>query len=189
MPRFVAFLRAINVGGHTVRMEDLRRLFESLRFSGVETFIASGNVVFQTRSEDVKALEAKIARHLRKALGYEVTTFVRSVEELSAIVAWQPFSAADFREEEHALYVAFLGAPPAAEAFEALVGLRTAHDEFDLRGREIYWLRRRGFNESPLAGKLFEKTIGMPVTVRNATTVRKLAAKCSPAAPSQAQGV
>ncbi len=76
MSRCIAFLRAINVGGHTVKMDDLRRLFESLGFTRGETFIASGNVVFETTSKNTTALERKIEKKLRDALGYEVATFI-----------------------------------------------------------------------------------------------------------------
>jgi uncharacterized protein (DUF1697 family) len=177
MPRFVAFLRAINVGGHTVRMEALRRLFEELRLSRVETFIASGNVIFDSRSADAGMLEAKIERHLEKALGYGVKTFVRSLDELAAIGRHSPFTSADVGAEGNSLYIAFLAAPPGAEAVRKLMSLKTDADDFDSHEREIYWLRRKGFNESPLAGPLFERTIGAPATMRNATTVRKLVAK------------
>ena len=78
MPRLVAFLRAINVGGHTVTMEELRRLFTSLGGKDVETFIASGNVIFNSRSRDIPALEHTIEQRLHAALGYEVATFVRT---------------------------------------------------------------------------------------------------------------
>ena len=69
MPRYVAFLRAINVGGHTVKMEDLRRLFETMGFANVETFIASGNVIFESKSKNTQAMERKIENHLRESLG------------------------------------------------------------------------------------------------------------------------
>jgi uncharacterized protein (DUF1697 family) len=177
MPRFVAFLRAINVGGHTVKMEQLRLLFEALRHSNVETFIASGNVIFEARSDDVKKLETNIERQLQKSLGYAVVTFVRSIDELAGIAGYEPFSAADLGAEGNSLYIAFLPAPPHADGVRKLMALRTEADEFNSHGREIYWLRRRGFSESALAGGLFEKTVGMPATMRNATTVRKLAAK------------
>jgi uncharacterized protein (DUF1697 family) len=166
MPRFVALLRAINVGGHTVRMEALRGLFEELRLSNVVTFIASGNVIFDSRSADPQLLEAKIERHLEKALGYGVKTFLRSPGELAAIARHAPFTPADLVAEGNSLYVAFLTTPPSAEAVRKLTSLKTDADEFDGHEREIYWLRRKGFNESPLAGPLFERTIGVPATMR-----------------------
>jgi len=52
MPRYVAFLRAINVGGHVVTMAQLKRAFEAVPLASVETFIASGNVIFESRSTD-----------------------------------------------------------------------------------------------------------------------------------------
>ena len=68
MTKTIAFLRAINVGGHNVKMESLRALFEQLGFDAVETFIASGNVVFETDAAPDTALEAAIEAHLKAAL-------------------------------------------------------------------------------------------------------------------------
>ena len=102
MPRLIAFLRAINVGGHTVKMDYLRQLFESMGFTGIETFIASGNVIFTSQAADNPAnLERAIESGLRLALGYEVATFIRTEAELAAIAAYSPFEpaaieAADF---------------------------------------------------------------------------------------------
>ena len=56
MPKYIAFLRAINVGGHIVKMDQLRKLFEELQFEHVEKFIASGNVIFDTKSKNIAAL-------------------------------------------------------------------------------------------------------------------------------------
>ncbi len=93
MPRFVAFLRAVNVGGRVVKMGELRTLFESLGLRSVETFIASGNVIFESNGRSVPSLERRIEDHLRKALGYEVKTFVRTDAEVAAIAKYKPFRA------------------------------------------------------------------------------------------------
>src|SRR3977135_1307431 len=106
MPKYVAFLRAINVGGHTVKMDYLRGLFEAMGFSNVETFIASGNVIFDSKSKTAKALETKIERALEDNLGYKVTTFIRSVAELAAVARYKPFT--DSGEEGNVLYIGFL---------------------------------------------------------------------------------
>ncbi|HEX7528041.1 MAG TPA: DUF1697 domain-containing protein, partial [Thermoanaerobaculia bacterium] len=81
MPRLVAFLRALNVGGRVVKMGALKRDFETMGFTDVETFIASGNVVFS--SKGARGLEAKIANALEQELGYAVATFVRTVAEVA----------------------------------------------------------------------------------------------------------
>ena len=90
--RYIALLRAINVGGRVVKMDRLRTLFETAGFDAVETFIASGNVVFDSSRRNAGDLERTIESHLKKALGYPVATFVRSMPELSAIVLRQPGS-------------------------------------------------------------------------------------------------
>ena len=95
MPRYFAFLRAVNVGGHVVKMEQLRQLFASLSFSGVETFIASGNVVFETLSKDTRLLEKQIEARLADTFGYEIVTFIRTGAELAGIAGYQPFSQSD----------------------------------------------------------------------------------------------
>lgn len=177
MQRYVAFLRAINVGGHTVRMDRLRALFEALGFGRVETFIASGNVIFESPTADPGQLERQIGEHLRQALGYEVATFIRSTAELPAIAALQPFPLPQAEAGISALSIAFLKAAPDDEARQRLMGFRTEIDDFHVQGREAYWLRRTRISESTFSGALLEKTLGMPATLRNVTTVRKLAEK------------
>src|SRR5437899_1702435 len=125
MVRFIAFLRAINVAGHTVKMDGLRKLFESLGFENPETFIASGNVIFESADEDVRTLEKSIERHLRTALGYEVATFIRSAPELADIAKFQPFPAVELDREGSSLYIAFLQTPPGDQAQRELVTFRT----------------------------------------------------------------
>lgn len=177
MQRSVAFLRAINVGGHTVKMDHLRTLFVALGFAHVETFIASGNVIFDTPSENAATLERRIEQHLHQALGYNVATFIRSAPELAAIAHRQPFPPDELNGEGNALYIAFLPVPPSVEAQQKLMTFRTAVDDFHVHEREVYWLCRKKISDSMFSGALLEKTIGMPATMRNATTVRKLAAK------------
>jgi uncharacterized protein (DUF1697 family) len=179
MPKYVAFLRAINVGGHTVKMDYLRQLFVALEFSGVETFIASGNVIFDSTSKDATALERKIEDHLRAALGYEVATFIRSTSELAGIANYRPFREAELNGEGNVLYIAFLGDKPGGVSVDKLRSLTSEVDEFHVHGREVYWLRRRTMGESKFSGALLEKALGMAATLRNSTTVKKIAAKYS----------
>ena len=88
MPRHVAFLGGINVGGHRVAMADLKRHVEELGFTDVSTYIASGNVVFSTRTTK---LEPLVEAHLEAALGYAVPTFVRRDAEVVALAGASPF--------------------------------------------------------------------------------------------------
>ncbi len=176
VPRWIAFLRAINVGGHTVKMDHLRKLFEALGYSNVATFIASGNVIFESPAESAQTLETQIERHLQQALGYDVATFIRTPSELAAIANYQPFTSAELDAAGHSLYIAFLPAPPTAESQHKLMALRSTVDDFQIHGREVYWLCRTKMSESAFSGAILEKTIRMPATIRNSTTVKKLAA-------------
>lgn len=178
MTVFIAFLRAINVGGRTVKMDHLRGLFEALGYTDVETFIASGNGIFRSPAEDTRALEQQIEAHLRASLGYEVTTFVRTAAEVAGIAAYTPFPADEV--EGNTLYVGFLPDPPDHEALGKLAALCTPLDEFRVQGRELYWLCRTTISQSKVSGAQIERALGMPTTLRNVTTVRKLAARYPP---------
>jgi len=176
MPRLIAFLRAINVGGHNVSMEKLRRLFETLGFGEVETFIASGNVIFGSDARDLSALEQTIEAHLCQSLGYEVKTFIRTASEVAAIARFQPFEAAQLQAAQ-ALNIGFLAEPLAAKAERALMALRTEIDDFRVAGREVYWLCKKKQSESKFSNALFERTLKVRSTFRGANTVARLAAK------------
>jgi len=178
MPKYVAFLRAINVGGHTVKMDHLRSLFEAMGFSNVETLIASGNVIFDAKTKSTKALENRIEKALETNLGYEVTTFIRSVSDLADVVRHRPFDDCD--DEGNVLYIGFVADNPLEESKQRLLAFKTQIDDFHIYGREIYWLCRKKLGESAFpGGAKFEKTLGMPATLRNSTTVRKIAGKYS----------
>jgi uncharacterized protein (DUF1697 family) len=176
MSVYVAFLRAINVGGaNVVKMDRLRKLFEETGASDVETVIASGNVVFSSPARSEKSLAAKIAARLEDALGYEVATFLRTPEELTAIANRNPFG----RIDEAALYVGFLTEAPAAAAVRTLRGCASEVDDFRVLGREVYWLCRTSFSRSKFSGAKMEKALQAATTLRNITTVRRIADKLS----------
>jgi uncharacterized protein (DUF1697 family) len=178
VPRLIAFLRAINAGGHTVKMETLRQIFESLGFSSVGTYIASGNIIFETDVKDLKALEKMIEERLKQELGYEVATFIRTDQELEKIANYQPFQPSDL-DGDVSLNIAFLYEAPDGETKQKLMALNTDTDEFHIHGREIYWLRRKKEGAFAYSTVPLEKTLSQPFTVRGTGTVKKLAAKYS----------
>jgi len=175
--RYIALLRAINVGGRTVKMEKLRELFDWMGFRSVETFIASGNVIFESPARDGASLEKRIEGALQTSLGYEVATFIRTPAEMAAVATHQPFPAAEIALPDAALYVAFLRVAPTDEVAGKLLALRGDLDDLHVLGRELYWLARHKMNESKINNTVLERILGSPATVRNITTVRKLAAK------------
>lgn len=179
MTSYIAFLRAINVGGHTVKMERLRELFTALGFARVETFIASGNVVFEAPRQKTQTLEQQIEDHLQGSLGYPVATFIRTTSELAQIANYQPFPAAELDDAGNTLHISFLPSKPKSDARKNVLALRTPDDDFHMHERELYWLRRGRLSDSTISGGTLEKALGMPATMRNANTVRRMAAKYS----------
>jgi len=178
--RYVALLRAINVGGHVVKMDALRKQFGKLGFANVETFIASGNVIFDAPGAKPRELEERIAVELERVLGYPVATFVRTPAELASVVRHEPFATDVFDINQHPLYIGFLAGRPSADIVSKVVGLRSPVDELHIHRRELYWGCRTRFSDSAVSGAALERAIGMPMTIRNVTTVRKLAAKLVP---------
>ena len=172
MALHAAFLRAINVGGRVVKMDALRAHCEACGLRNVETFIASGNVIFESRA-GAAALETKIETALAAKLGYEVATFVRSIPELEAVAG----RAAKESGGTGNVYVAFLKTGPAAALRKSVEALAGPGDRFVFAGREFYWLRDGGFSDSTFSNAIFERAIKAPATFRNITTITKIAAK------------
>ncbi len=173
--RRVAFLRAINVGGHTVRMEQLRALFTAMGFADVETFIASGNVIFSSDATDVPALERRIEAALGESLGYAVAAFVRSIEDVQRMARYQPFPESEPGIEKSTIYVILLARAPTPAARTLLLAVQSDVDAFAVKGREIYWRHRGKLPESPFSGAQLERTTGGPATMRNRNTIVRLA--------------
>jgi len=175
MPTCIAFLRAVNVGGRTVKMEALRAEFEALGLAEVRSFIASGNVVFSTRARDLAALERRIEQRLHAAFGFEIDTFVRTRAELEAIVAHPAFDAAACAAAPTHV-IGFVGAAFGAEAERTLAALATADDRLHPHGRELHWLSHHRQSDSPFSNALFERALRTRTTFRSITTLRKLLA-------------
>lgn len=182
MNQYIAFLRGINLGYRRVKMDHLRALFEEIKFADVATFIASGNVIFSSKVSDRRKLEQQIQAHLHKSLGYDVDTFVRTRAEVAAVAAFRPFPAADLEKPANTLYAGFLRERLGADQVRRLIACRTDVDEFGVEGREYYWLCRCKTYESKVWASPAMKAVKLPTSsMRNLTTVRKLAALYPPA--------
>jgi uncharacterized protein (DUF1697 family) len=173
--RYVALLRGVNVGGRTIKMDELRRVFESLTFANVQTFIASGNVIFETAVKKPAEVEALIEAGLQKAFTYPVLTFVRSTAEMVAVAAEVPFAAGELAGS--GLYVTFHKRALNRGETSKVEAMRSKDDDFAVAGREVYWLRRRMAERMGEPFPALGKAVDMPGTMRSITTVKKIAAK------------
>jgi len=164
MKSFIALLRAVNVGGTgKLPMTELKSMCEAAGFKSVRTYIASGNVVFQSSQTEAKVkavLEAALAAYAGKPVG----VLVRSAEEMAAVLAGNPFPemAANLT---HAI---FLDNPPPADALAAVSG--RVNEQLRLGQREIYAYYPDGSGASKL-----KIPAAKNATARNMNTVVKLA--------------
>jgi uncharacterized protein (DUF1697 family) len=175
MPRCIAFLRAVNVGGRIVKMNALKAQFEALGVSNVSTFIASGNVIFETRARDMAALEQKIEKQLLGAFGFEVHSFVRSAAAVAEIAACRPFDAGELTHAA-SFVVGFVARPFNAAQQAILKGFNNELDAFHAQGRELYWMSRHKQSESKFSNAAFEHALGLRATFRGMNTVQRIAA-------------
>jgi len=176
MPRFFAFLRAINAGrSRAVRMHVLRQTFESLGFSKVATFLASGNVVFETRAKGMRALEKKIERKLQQTLGYSVPVFIRTNQELKKIAALEPFKLSRGQGGDVNVILLVNNLDETSKAKLKTLGTET--DGFRVHGREVYWWRRKRPGTSLYSTVPLKKALSQPFTIRSTSTMRRLVTK------------
>ena len=161
MTTYVAFLRGINVGGNKmVKMEDLRKTFESLGYTNVRTVLQSGNVIFDAKTKP---------RDLESHLGVPVV--LRTQAEIRKVIEANPFPAEAENDPGH-LLVVFLSAPLPTD--EPLRKVALPDEKFVVKGKEIYIHFAQGAGRSKLAAALTEKKLGVVPTARNWNTVEKL---------------
>lgn len=173
MPKYIAFLRAINVGGTTIiKMTDLKKMFESFNVENVQTFIQTGNVIFESDEEEASKLETRIEKQLEKASGKRIQLFVRTIREVAAMARDCPFDPKDGL----AVHVAILEKKPDRKNIDALMSLRSDADDFAVDGKQAYNLRRDR-ERSVFSNNFIEKILSVPATTRNLTTIKKLAEK------------
>jgi uncharacterized protein (DUF1697 family) len=173
MTVFVALLRGVNLGKRQVKSADLKTCFESMGFSGVRTLLASGNVLFEAKSD--KGLQAKIEKALHEQFGFEVGTVLRTQDELRALIASDPFSGRK-EDADTKLYATFL-AEPATVALPEAGSIDGAFEVVGTTKREIFLIARRQADGTFSGGQdsvagLGKKTLW---TSRNWNTVVKAA--------------
>jgi uncharacterized protein (DUF1697 family) len=177
MGRYVAFLRGMNLGGRRVKNEELRRHFEEMGFEEVATFRASGNVVFSHGGREAESrLAQRVEKELDERLGYDVPVFLRSIEEVAAIAAMEPFDPKRVAKSKGKLQVSLLMEKPSAAAKKKVLAMATDEDLLAAEGRELYWLPSGGLLESDLDLKAIEALLGTD-TRRTMGTIEQIATR------------
>ncbi|WP_054024597.1 DUF1697 domain-containing protein [Bacillus sp. FJAT-28004] len=170
MTIYFALLRGINVGGHNmIKMAELKRMFEELGYERVQTYINSGNVIFES-SENVITIEDQIEREISKVFGFNIATILRTADELSSIIDKSPFGELVLTEGQ-SIHLTLLKEAPTQEQIDKLPVVDQGDDEYHIDGKEIYVLYRNSILDSKLLKK-FQNLL--PATARNWKTIMKL---------------
>lgn len=174
MTVYISMLRGINVGGQKqVRMEILRSLYKDLGFTGVKTYVQSGNVIFESAEQNPAILVKQIEAQIEQSFGFTVAVFIRNCGEIQRILATNPFIN-NKNEDASKLHVSFLYQPSLEPAWSASQSLDTGPDEFAWGESVIYLYCPNGYGKTRLSNSFFEKKLGMPVTTRNWNTVNAI---------------
>jgi len=169
MPRYVAFLRGINVGGQVVKKEKLLEAFNNLNFQGVVTFKQSGNVIFETPDVNIEAVKPKIVSCLTAALGFEVKVFIRTVAQLKTLVEADPFR--NQNSADSSFLVTFLDTPGSFPLPLPAVIPKSTAQVIGVKGTEVYSVTHGG-GEGALPNPFLERALKTKATTRNFNVVR-----------------
>jgi uncharacterized protein (DUF1697 family) len=169
----VALLRGVNVGGkNKVPMKGLAAMFAEARCSDVQTYLQSGNVVFEAAEAAARRVPSIVGQAMQTRFGFRVPLVMRTAAELRAVAGGNPFLRAG--ADASTLHVAFLADLPGAARVAALDADRSSPDQFAVRGREIYLRCPSGLARTRLTNQYFDSRLGTTSTVRNWRTVLAL---------------
>jgi uncharacterized protein (DUF1697 family) len=171
----IAMLRGVNVGGHRkLSMEALRSVFADLGMRSVQTYIQSGNVVFEDDAKDPLSLARRLEDGIQDTFGFKSDVIVRTTAELRKVIATNPFAAAKF--EPSRLLAVFMASAPARQVRDQILALPCEPEEMHVKGRELYIYYPDGMARPKIPLARFEKLLQCPTTGRNWNTVNKLLA-------------
>ncbi len=171
MNSYVSMLHGINVSGQKkIKMEELKKLYESLGFSDVQTYIQSGNVIFKSPEKDTSKLVSRIQQKMKQIFGFDVSVIIRTKGQLHELIENNPFTNKDTSK----LHVTFLSAVPTSVPVDEINKVKDKAEEFFIADRAIYLFCPNGYGRSKLSNTLFEKKLKVSATTRNWETVKAL---------------
>jgi uncharacterized protein (DUF1697 family) len=176
MAIYVSILRGINVSGkRMIKMEVLKKLFAELGFSAIQTYIQSGNIIFQHKKSDPSKLSANIKGSIEKKFGFEVPVITLLLEELQEVVKLNPLLK-DKSKDPAYFHVTFLAAQPNRENVEKITAGNYYPDEFHLIDKAVYLYCPNSYSNSKLTNNFLESKLKVTATTRNWKTTNELLA-------------
>ncbi|MCO6473464.1 MAG: DUF1697 domain-containing protein [Melioribacteraceae bacterium] len=173
MKNYICLLRGINVSGQKkILMDDLRKLFESLDFSDVKTYVQSGNVLFRSKSNDIIKLTDTIQKKIETEYNFFVPVLVKTADDFKEIIDQVPFN--DKEIDPKFLHVLFLFQKVIVEEPENLNIPMSEGEDFKVIDDIIYVYCPNGYGRSKLNTNVFERKLKAHATGRNWNTVNQL---------------
>lgn len=174
MERYIALLRGINVSGRNmIKMEALRKLFESLGYLDPVTYLQSGNVIFSADPAPDDRLAARLSDAIRQAFGYEVPVMVLTPERLSRIAAENPLTE-DKALDPAFFHVTLLNGNPGGASLDKALQKRAPDEEIRLGTGAVYLYCPGGYGNTKLHNAYLEGLLGVTATTRNWKTIGEL---------------
>lgn len=168
-------LRGINVSGQKkIAMTELRFLYESLGFDNVVTYIQSGNVIFECKSNNKAQLKTKIENALEKTYKFCVPVEIRTDREIESVLNNSPFGNIDPDKEGTKYLVTFLSSIPMESKVLEIQQFVAIPEKLVVRDQEVYLYCPNGYGKSKLSNNFLERKFAVEATTRNWKTVRKL---------------
>jgi uncharacterized protein (DUF1697 family) len=175
MNKYIAFLRAINVGtGRQVKMDILRKLFEDSGYTNVKSYIQTGNIIFETAENDIQLLRDSIEPRLKETFGFDIPVIIRTDKELKTLLKNNPFKNF-ISKEKTALYTTLLENTPDSATVTKIEKLSNNTDVLKVIDKDIFWLAYKERGKSPITNTSLEKSLRMSATTRNINTMMQLA--------------
>lgn len=172
MTTYISILRGINVSGkNIIKMEALKRLFESLGFQNVTTYVQSGNVIFSSALSDVKKIEKLITSQIEKDFGLKIPIIVLTREELKQCIEGNPLIK---NRDEAFLHLTFLAERPIDCKKERIKDEKMENEEIEISERVVYLFCPNGYGKTKLTNTFLEKTLKVTATTRNFKTTNQL---------------
>lgn len=174
MPVYISMLRGINLGPHNrMKMEQLRKSLQTLGFGKIQTYIQSGNVVFQASKQPPLALSERMETRIPADFGFSVPVITRTLADMKKTIQGNPFLKKRGIDLTR-LHVTFLSQAPQAALLRKIASVNSKPDEFRCCREVVYLHCPSGYAETKLSNGFFEKALSLQATTRNWKTVNQL---------------
>ena len=171
MKTYISMLRGINVGGQKkVRMADLKSVYEALELENIQTYVQSGNVVFESEEQDAEKLRKSIEAQIETTFDFPVPVLIRTADDFQRVIKNHPFA----KEDPIRVLVTFLYEHPEKSRWDELSLYKDKVDQFALGEQEIFLFCPGGYGKTKLSNTFFEKKLGVVATTRNWKSVNTL---------------